>query len=311
MNFLDAASVLYVGFALIGFAVFVVSKMVIDEAQSRAAQENLDDLGVRKEQSFVLNLLRPLYMQYVLPLVKNRPGLEKQRIQFKRKILAAGLRDDFTPDTFLALKFSLIMVVPVFLLCLRGLSVIEELDPLYVLFAAPIGFFGPDLWIQDVIQRRQKKIMLSMPFVVDLLALSTEAGLDFVGAIAKVVDKSKPSPLIEEFSQLLKEMRVGASRQEALREMGGRIDLSAVNSFIAILISADQMGASIGKVLRQQSDQIRTERLMRAEKAGARAAQLIMLPMVLFIIPAVFLMIFGPFLLDSLYGSGAGGGLGL
>lgn len=143
-----------------------------------------------------------------------------------------------------------------------------------------------------------------MPFIVDLLALSTEAGLDFVGAIGKVVEKAKLSPLVEEFSQLLKEIKVGASRQEALREMASRIGMTEINSFVAILISADQMGASIGKILRQQSEQIRVERLVRAEKAGAAASQKILLPLVLFILPAVFLMIGAPFVLGFIYPSG-------
>ena len=130
----------------------------------------------------------------------------------------------------------------------------------------------------------------------------------FVGAIGKVVEKAAQSPLVEEFGQLLREIKVGSSRQEALREMALRIDMTEVNSFVAILISADQMGASIGKILRQQSDAIRTERTLRAEKAGAAAAQKVLLPLVFFIIPAVFIMIFGPFLLNAIYG---GGGLGL
>lgn len=143
-----------------------------------------------------------------------------------------------------------------------------------------------------------------MPFIVDLLALSTEAGLDFVGAIGKVVEKAVHSPLVEEFAQLLKEIKVGSSRQEALREMAVRISMPEMNSFVAILISADQMGASIGKILRQQSDQIRTERLIRAEKAGAAAAQKILFPLVLFILPSVLLMVFGPFILGFIYPNG-------
>jgi tight adherence protein C len=99
-------------------------------------------------------------------------------------------------------------------------------------------------------------------------------------------------------------MKVGSSRTEALREMALRIDLPEMNSFIAILISADQMGAPIGKILRQQSDQIRAARLLAAEKAGAAASQKVILPTVLFIVPAVFLMIAAPYVLSWIYGTG-------
>jgi len=94
---------------------------------------------------------------------------------------------------------------------------------------------------------------------------------------------------------------VGSSRQEALRELALRISMTEINSFTAILISADQMGASIGKILKQQSEQMRTERMLRAEKAGAAAAQKVILPLVLFILPAVMLMVFGPFGIGLLY----------
>jgi tight adherence protein C len=173
-----------------------------------------------------------------------------------------------------------------------------------MLLAGGAGFFYPDFWMNGLIARRQKQIIKSLPFVVDLLALSTEAGLDFIGAIQKVVDKSAPSPLIDELSQMLREIKIGSARGEALREMSTRIGMQEVNSFVAILISADQMGASIGKILKQQSDQIRTERLLRAEKAGAQAASKVLLPSVALLLPAVILLIFGPFILSMVNGGG-------
>jgi tight adherence protein C len=127
-----------------------------------------------------------------------------------------------------------------------------------------------------------------------------------VGAIGKVVEKAKPSPLVDELSQVLKEIKVGSSRSEALKEMAVRLGLSEVNSFIAILVSAEQMGASIGKVLRQQSEQMRVERMMRAEKAGAAASAKIIVPVILIIMPAVLLVMVGPMALSIVLGGGAG-----
>ena len=107
-----------------------------------------------------------------------------------------------------------------------------------------------------------------MPFIVDLLALSTEAGLDFVGAIGKVVEKADAESAGRGVRATAQGNQSRSSRQEALREMAARIDMTEVNSFVAILISADQMGASIGKILRQQSEQIR-ERI-QARREGRR-----------------------------------------
>jgi len=136
------------------------------------------------------------------------------------------------------------------------------------------------------------------------LALSVEAGLDFFGAIQKIVDKAddQNSVLAEEFKTVLKDIKVGSSKTEALKEMAARLDMNEITSFVAVLIDAEATGASIAQVLKDQSIQMRLERFVRAEKAGARASQLILLPLMVFILPAVFIMVFGPMLVGFMYG---------
>ena len=297
--------VINAAYALAGFATFLVVRMVMEEQEARAAQENLSDLRDRKSINPLVKLLRPLYVQYIVPIIRGKPFWDKSRKEYKRRVIAAGLKEEFTPDEFIAFKITLVLFFPVAGTFLNAGGFID-LAWYYVLLSSILGWFYPNIWVNGRVAQRQQKVLRAMPFIVDLLALSTEAGLDFVGAIGKVVEKASPSPLVEEFAQLLKEIKVGASRQEALREMAARIGMSEVNSFVAILISADQMGASIGKILRQQSEQIRSERMVRAEKAGAAAAQKVILPLVLFILPAVMLMIFGPFILQFLNGGGGG-----
>jgi tight adherence protein C len=295
--------VINAAYFLIGLGTFILARMLMEEQESRAAQENLADLRNRKASNPLVKLLRPFFTQYVVPMVRGKPFWDSRRKEFKRKIIAGGLKEELTPDEFISFKLLLIIFFPIVGGVLKAGEFLD-LEWYYIAGSAIAGWFYPDFWVSSRIQTRQKQVIRAMPFIVDLLALSTEAGLDFVGAIGKVVDKAKPSPLVEEFGQLLKEIKVGASRQEALREMAARISMPEVNSFVAILISADQMGASIGKILRQQSEQIRSERMVRAEKAGAAAAQKVLLPLVLFILPAVMLMIFGPFLLGFIYPNG-------
>ena len=148
---------------------------------------------------------------------------------------------------------------------------------------------------------RQERIKREMPFVVDLLTLCVEAGLDFGGAMAKVVEKGQPGPLRTEFEIILKEIQLGAMRSEALRNMGNRIGLKEVSSFVSILITAERMGSPVGDVLRAQSDSIRHERYMAAESMGGKAATKVLIPMVLFILPAVFIAIAGPMILKKIY----------
>ncbi len=290
-------------YVLIFVAVFLVGRMLLEEQESRAAQENLADLRDRKASNFLVKILRPIFTQYIVPMIRGKPFWENKRKIFRRNIIASGLKDELTPDEFISFKLVLIGFFPVIGGLLNAADMID-IAWYYVLASGGVGWFYPNFWVNSRMADRQKKILRAMPFIVDLLALSTEAGLDFVGAIGKVVEKAKASPLVEEFSQMLKEIKVGSSRQEALREMAARIAMTELNSFVAILISADQMGASIGKILRQQSEQIRTERMVRGEKAGAAASTKVLLPLVLFIMPAVFLMIFGPFVLASIYPNG-------
>ena len=146
--------------------------------------------------------------------------------------------------------------------------------------------------------------MNSMPFAVDMLALSVEAGLDFIAAMEKVIEKAKPGPLTEEFKNISKEIKIGASRAEALRNMAYRVNLVQVTSFTATLIAADSVGASIGPILKSLSAEIRQKRSSDAEKKGAQAATKILFPMMIFIMPAVFIMIFAPIVVESVTGGG-------
>jgi tight adherence protein C len=291
--------VVYTAYALIFVATFLVMRFLVQEQEAREAEENLGETKNRKSSNSLVKATRPFFSQYFVPMVRGKPQWESRRVLYRRRIIAAGLREEFTPDEFIAFKIFLIFFFP---LVGAVLTITGFLDiALWQLGLVAVGgWFFPDLWVRSRIRIRQGQVKRALPFVVDLLALSTEAGLDFVGAIGKVVEKAKPSPLIEELEQVLKEIKVGSSRAEGLREMAARLDMPEMSSLVAILISADQMGAPIGRTLRQQSDQIRVQRFTMAEKAGAAAAQKLMFPVILFILPAVFLLIFGPVALGFL-----------
>ncbi len=293
--------VMYSAYGLLGLSIFLLVQALLTEQESRNAQENLEDFRGRQASFPFVQILRPFYSQYIVPIVRGKPLWETRRKHWRRRLIAGGVKNEFTPDEFIAYKLIFIIFLPIFLGFMQTASMIDLPLPV-ILGSGVLGWFLPNLLLSSKITTRQKKILRAMPFIVDLLALSTEAGLDFVGAIGKVVEKARPSPLVEEFAQLLKEIKVGSSRQEALREMAVRISMTEINSFVAILISADQMGASIGKILKQQSEQIRTQRMLAAEKAGARAASSITLPIILFVIPAVFILIGAPFVLGVMYG---------
>jgi tight adherence protein C len=295
--------VLYVAYALIFGAAFLVSRMLLQEGETLAAAEKLSDKDRKKSKNGIVNLTRPFFVQYIVPMISGKPFWESQRKSWKSKLISAGLNDEFTPDEFISFKLFMIVFFPIMGGILNALDLLSLSAPLF-LGLAVVGFFYPDFWIRSRVKSRQKEILKSMPFIVDLLALSTEAGLDFIGAIQKVVEKAAPGPLVDEFGQLLREIRLGTSRQEALREMALRVGMQEFRSFATILISADQMGSSIGGTLRAQSETIRSNRMLRAEKAGAAAASKVMIPIIFFVVPAVLLMVGAPFLLRFIYPDG-------
>ena len=176
---------------------------------------------------------------------------------------------------------------------------------LYPLLAAALGFFLPVLWLSSQISRRKNSIIKSLPDALDLLTVCVEAGLGFDGAMQKVTEKWKDD-LALAFARVLQEIRLGKTRREALRDMADRSDVTDVTSFVAAIIQADQLGVSIAKVLRIQSDQMRVRRRQRAEEKAHQAPIKMLFPMVFLIFPSIYIILLGPAIL-LVVGGGAKG----
>ena len=167
-------------------------------------------------------------------------------------------------------------------------------DPVAIPGSALAGAAIPLLWLRDRTRARRAAIARALPYDLDLLTLSVEAGLDFAAALAKVVEKGRKGPLSDELSIALKALRLGRTREEALRDLAARVELPALTSFAHALAQADRMGTPLAKVLRVLSTQIRAERTQRAEKLAAEAPVKLLLPLIGCIFPTIFLMLFGP-----------------
>ncbi|NCC23698.1 MAG: type II secretion system F family protein [Deltaproteobacteria bacterium] len=287
---------------LLGILVLICVAGYIFTAQFFAREGDVDRLEVlgvkdgRKEtKSLLLRLSRP-FLPHLMHVTQNL-AMPEWRRKRQRQLLAAGMSDEITIEELLAYKAFMALVALILL------AVFKPDTSWWVFVIVPlIGFFFPDQWLADRVKRRGKAISRALPDVVDMLALSVEAGLDFVAAMNKVVKKSRPGPLIDELAQSLAEMRVGSSRADALRNMAFRCNLRELNSFVSLLVQADKLGVSIGKVLRNQSERMRMERFQKAERLGAEASQKILFPLVLCIMPAVFIVFFGPLVIRFLTG---------
>ncbi|MEX2356006.1 MAG: type II secretion system F family protein [Thermaerobacterales bacterium] len=159
--------------------------------------------------------------------------------------------------------------------------------------AGGLGWVLPEFWLSRLVAQRRKDINKALPDVLDLLCVSVEAGLGFDGAIQKVSEKFG-GPTGREFAEYLKEVRLGKTREEALRSLADRAGVPDLQSFAAAVIQADKLGVSLGRVLRLQSEQMRVRRRQRAEEQAMATPIKMLFPLVMFVFPAIFIVLLGP-----------------
>lgn len=300
----ETYDILYYAPALLIFiAIFIIVRVFMEEQDKFKTQEALEEAENTSKvnnQPFFIKVTRPFYKRYFLPMTQGRNKI-KYRNAYRQKLANAGLSKEMTPEEFMALKFFMILGGPFAFLAVR--FIMETTWPLSITpVMGLVGYVYPDIWISGLIKKRAEDILRAMPFIIDMLALSVEAGLDFMAAIQRVIEKAPPSPLVEEFETLIKETKIGSSRAEGLRQLGYRINIIEINSFCATLIAADSVGASIGPILKLLSGELRVKRSSRAEQLGATAATKILIPMIFFILPAVLVAIFAPMVLKMMMG---------
>jgi len=164
---------------------------------------------------------------------------------------------------------------------------------IFVVMFAAFGWVFPRIWLKGKVKARQKLVIRAMPDAMDLITTCVEAGLGLDAALARVAEKSG-GPLAEELSRMLRDVAMGKMRREAMMELEQRIGVEELTTFINSIIQAEQLGVGVAQVLRVQSDQLRTKRRQRAERAAHEAPIKMLFPLVLFIFPAFLLVILGP-----------------
>ncbi|MDD5483229.1 MAG: type II secretion system F family protein [Kiritimatiellae bacterium] len=248
----------------------------------------------------------PLIFRALLPLTPvmanyfKKQRFKKLRERVSQSLVSGGFDDLLAPEEFLALRLMMPLVAGPFLASFAAalFALIRHFpggQPL--IFAAAIilwSAFYPGQWLKQSIALRHRQIMKALPYVIDLLTLSVEAGLDFMTSLKNIVEKRAPDAIAEEFSRMLFEIQLGKTRRHALQSMGNRIRQPDVQALVNALVQADEMGVSIGAILRIQSGEIRNKRFMRAEKLANEAPVKMLFPLVAFIFPVVFLIMLGP-----------------
>jgi len=257
--------------------------------------------GKTKDSKRPLKKLFDSLMALTVKRVENLklPWLVEQRVILKKQLDMAGNPAGMTPDSYFAL--CILMVVGVLLVEYFFMS---NFNSMSVVIAFAFGILMPRFSLSGKIKDRQNSIVRSLPDVLDLITLSMEAGIDFASALNKVISKSDPKmPLTEELTIMQQGMRLGQSRMVAMKEMIDRVQEPNLSAVITALIQAEQLGSSLGPVLRIQSEEMRIKRFQLAEKIASVAPVKMLFPLIIFILPSIFVMLFGPMVLQFLGGN--------
>ncbi len=249
--------------------------------------------------SFIALLFRPLLRVLAEINARLRGGLiEKYREEMRFLLQAAGSPGELTPDEFIAIKeISALMFVLAVLIFFNPIK-LGVLGVILLIVVFPIGFHVPRIYLSHLIRRRQFNIEYELPYTIDLLSLAIEAGLDLVGGIQKIVEKSRPTDIIIEFRTFMQDVKVGKSLEEALSDMAERVQVLSFFSFISSLIQAQRLGAEIGPTLRAQAEQMRYQRMILAEERVNQLPVKLLIPLVIFVFPSIFVWLIGPSLMQ-------------
>jgi tight adherence protein C len=247
------------------------------------------------QERFRERVLDPMKLSLARAVLKVSPRASVESVT--KKLLTAGLSRKISPTGFLAAKAALAGSGLVLGFTLGGATGRAAAGLVFALALAGCGFILPDVLVSSRARRRRETIRAELPDALDLLMVSVEAGLGFDGSLAKLTEHTE-GPLADEFELALNEMRVGESRPDALKRMAERVPAPEVAAFARAIIQSDQLGMSLGRILRVQAADSRLRRQAAAEERAMKAPIKMLFPTVLFIFPAMFLVILGPALLN-------------
>ena len=296
-----------IGFVIVIGAVILVIVGIRSPQGSDPLEERLSEFAARGETVSLeeIELSQPFSQRIVVPIAKKmgefvmRFTPQNAITSMTRKVELAGNPGNVDPAIFFALRFVGIPLGGIFIILAYIAPPGSFLDGKGLLLGLPaaiLGFYLPDLLLQSRIDRRQKDIRKAMPDGLDLLTICVEAGLGFDAAMSKLYEKWD-NELGRAFGRVVREIQLGKLRREALRDMADRLGVTEMSSFVAAVIQSEQLGVSMAQVLRIQADQMRIRRRQIAEEAAHKAPIKMLIPMAIFIFPALCIVLMAPAIL--------------
>ena len=288
--------------AAVGLGLFAVLSQAEEKAVVRSSLRQLDDYEVESVRE--KELLAPLAERAAAPLLAGLTGLGRRFTpvgyvdQVKNKLVSAGKGDQESIDRFLAVRVVTVVAAPVAAYFAWQYSPVDGIGQFgLAALAAAFLVLGPDSLLNRQVEERRWALRTKLPDVMDLLVISVEAGLGFEQALDRTV-AAVPGPLTEEFSRMLGEVRAGASRADAMRSLDARTNVPEIRSFVLAILQSDTFGVSIGRVLRAQADEMRIKRRQRAEEKAMKLPVKVIFPLLLCILPVLFIVLLGPAVID-------------
>jgi tight adherence protein C len=291
--------ILLAGFLFVALLLVLVA--VYRSSNRYAVQERLERIRESETQTPEEELEQPFFQRVILPLgeviFKLGRGFSPSEMtdSTQKKLVMAGLYPKVTPAQIQGLCLASAVLFAVLLMTVYSVpwKQWQPIQALYVVGALIGGFMVPQFVLSRKVRERQEQIMVALPYSIDLLSISVEAGMGFDQAVGYVMRKTK-GPLAQEFSRTLNEIRLGKPRLEALEDLGNRTGAEDLKTFVSAVVHASRLGSSITNTLRVQADSMRVRRRQRAQEQAMKAPIKLVFPLVFCIFPALFVVILGP-----------------
>lgn len=303
--------------ALVAVIAVVVIVMRLRGAHAKTLEERLDELAAMGQTMTLeeLELSQPFTQRVIIPMLESIAKTAQKFTpasmmnEMTHKLELAGMTSKVKPVQFLGIRIGATVLGGILgvLLALTGKTLpgIQRFGLAIAGFG--LGFYFPMMWLNQKIKKRQEEVTKALPDALDLLTICVEAGLGFDAAMSKVAEKWD-NELSRAFAKTVQEMQLGKIRREALRNLANSLEVPDVTSFAAAIIQADQLGVSMAKVMRIQSEQMREKRRQRAEEKARQAPVKIMIPTIFLIFPSLLIVLLGPAIIQVKQVFAGGGG---
>lgn len=267
----------------IGMAVYALINLII----STRSKENED---WRDPPPLIYKMFKPVVRLFSTDMRNIMSDRLFRKIN--TKLSTGGVNYAILAEEFFTLKFVCLVLACLISYGLFTMPTDRAVEVKLIIVALiPLGFFYPDIWLNDKVIRRRNRVAKEFPFLLDLLVLSMRAGLNYSTSLGQAISNLPEGPVKEEFGKLLREIRAGKVRRQALLDLAARMDTKSIHNFVAAINQAEETGGEIVEVLTLQADQRRSERFNDAEEAANKAPVKMLLPLVLFLFPIIFMLI--------------------